>query len=168
MKVRDIVIIVFVLTIVGTLLFLLNKKTLKIDRNNELPMIVFDNKDKLWQIVTYDDDNVTALEIDIYPKYSEKYKKVYINYRSQFVFFNGEPILLNNEPIFWNRRGDIVDYNYNVINESMVFYIDKIGMPANTAMTLKNLKMKIRSNVLREQDKIREMELEKITLDKDI
>ena len=125
-------------------------------------MIVFENKDKLWQVVTYDDEPVTALTIEIYPKYAENYKKVYINYRSQFVFSDGKPVLLNKEPLFWNRRGDIIDYDYNVISEGMVFYISGKGMKPRIAMTLKTLRSNLRSNVLKEKDKIRERQLEDI------
>ena len=141
------------LVVVGAVLF--NQKVVMPDMKKTLPMIIFENKDKIWEVVTYDDDSITAMVITVYPKYEQSYKKVYLNYTSQFVFSDGQPILLHNEPIFWNRRGDVVDYNYNNISESRVFYVNGKGMAPHTAMTLKNLKTNLRSTVLKEKDKIR-------------
>lgn len=161
-KSRAVLVGVALLMFIITAISLLSKKGTVVDVTHTLPMIVFENKDKLWQVVTYDDEPVTALTIEIYPKYAENYKKVYINYRSQFVFSDGKPVLLNKEPLFWNRRGDIIDYDYNVISEGMVFYISGKGMKPRTAMTLKTLRSNLRSNVLKEKDKIRERQLEDI------
>lgn len=161
-KSRAVLVGVALLVFIITAISLLSKKGTVVDVTHTLPMIVFENKDKLWQVVTYDDEPVTALTIEIYPKYVENYKKVYINYRSQFVFSDGKPVLLNKEPLFWNRRGDIIDYDYNVISEGMVFYISGKGMKPRTAMTLKTLRSNLRSNVLKEKDKIRERQLEDI------
>ncbi|MBE0420184.1 hypothetical protein EI165_08610 [Pseudoalteromonas nigrifaciens] len=161
-KSRAVLVGVALLVFIITAISLLSKKGTVVDVTHTLPMIVFENKDKLWQVVTYDDEPVTALTIEIYPKYAENYKKVYINYRSQFVFSDGKPVLLNKEPLFWNRRGDIIDYDYNVISEGMVFYISGKGMKPRTAMTLKTLRSNLRSNVLKEKDKIRERQLEDI------
>ncbi|MGP4962591.1 hypothetical protein [Pseudoalteromonas nigrifaciens] len=161
-KVRGILAVAVILVFTITAIGLMSKKGSVVDMTHTLPMVVFKNKDKLWQVVTYDDEPVTAMIIEIYPKYSENFKKVYINYRSQFVFSDGSPILLNNEPLFWNRRGDIVDYNYNVISEGMVFYINGKGMKPRTAMTLQTLQLNLRSNVLKEKDKLRERQLQDI------
>ncbi len=153
---KQIVIVVVILIFIITAMSLLNKRGSVIDISHTLPMVAFEEKDKLWQVVTYDDEPVTAMTIEVYPKYSERFRKVYINYRSQFVFSDGSSVTLNNEPLFWNRHGDIVDYDYNVIPEGMIFYIDGKGMKHRTAMTLKTLKTDLRSGVLKAKDKQRE------------
>lgn len=160
---KAIIVASIILSSFGASMLFYSQKAKQTDNRRVLPMIVFENKDKLWQVVTYDDEPVTALVIDIYPKYKESLKNVYINYKSQFVFFDGAPVLLDGQPLFWNRLGDIVDYNYNSINESLVFLVNNKGMVPNTAMTLKTLKTHIRSKVLREQDKERERKLEEVT-----
>lgn len=161
-KIRDLAIALGVTSFISATLIIMTDRVDVIDVDHTLPMMVFENKDKLWQVVTYNDEPVTAFVVDVYPTYTESLRKVYINYRSQFVFSNADPILLNDEPLFWNRNGDVVDYNYKNINESMVFYINDKGMPPRTAMTLKELKLNLESSVLRETDKLREGQLDKI------
>lgn len=163
-KTRDVIIVVSVVGFVSAALTMLEKKASVVDIGKTLPMVVFEDRDKLWQVVTYDDEPITAFVVDVYPTYTESLKKVYLNYRSQFVFSNGEPILLNGEPLFWNRNGDIVDYSYKHISESLVFYINDKGMAPGTAMTLKTLQMNLKSNVLREKDKLREKQLKDIMI----
>jgi hypothetical protein len=143
-------------------LFVLSNKAPKFNVDRTLPMAVFEDKDKLWQVTTYDDVPITAMVIEVYPQYKQLYKKVYLNFRSQFVFADGSGVTLQGEPLFWNRAGDVVDYNYNTINESSIFYINGKGVKPHTAMTLKQLKTDIRRSVIKEKDKIRESEIEKV------
>lgn len=163
MTLKDVAILIAVSSVLLMAFFLTEKKANVIDLRKTLPMVVFDNKDKLWQVVTYSGEQVTAFSIEIYPQYQESFKKVYINYRSQFVFHDGSPILLNNEPLFWNRAGEIVDYNYRHINEGLVFFVGDKGMRPRTAMTLKTLREDLRNNVLKEEDNLRSKQIRQIS-----
>jgi hypothetical protein len=107
---------------------------------SELPMVVFKDKSALYQVVTYDNQAITALVIKLKPKFRQAFHKVFLNYRSQFVYKDGQPIIYREEPIFWNREGNVVDYNYQVINEANLFYVNESAMKHGTAMTLLELK----------------------------
>ena len=108
-------------------------------------MIVFKDKQKLYQLTTYDGTPVTSMVIQLKPVYQQVYKNVYINHRSQFVFSNGEGVTLQGEPLFWNRKGDIVTYDYKKIHEGSVFYAKQTPLRENTAMTLMELKNEIKA-----------------------
>lgn len=108
--------------------------------DSQLPMVIFKDKTALYQLVTYDNQPITALIIKLKPKFHQAFHKVYLNYRSQFVYKDGRPIIYMDEPIFWNKEGDVVDYNYHVINEGNIFYVDERAMKHGTAMTLLELK----------------------------
>lgn len=107
---------------------------------SQLPMVILKDKTALYKVVTFEDKPVTSLVINLKPKFRQAFHNVYLNYRSQFVYNNGRPILYKEEPIFWNLEGDVVDYNYNVIDEGNLFYIDERAMQHGTAMTLLELK----------------------------
>jgi hypothetical protein len=107
---------------------------------SHLPMVILKDKTSLYQVVTYDDKPITALVINLTPKFRQAFRKVYLNYRSQFVYTDGRPILYREEPIFWNMLGNVVDYDYRVINEGNLFYVDERAMKHGTAMTLLELK----------------------------
>jgi hypothetical protein len=107
---------------------------------SQLPMIIFKDKTALYQVITYENKAITALVIKLKPKFHQAFHKVYLNYRSQFVFNDGRPIIFRDEPIFWNREGNVVDYNYRVINEGNLFYVDTNAITQGTAMTLRELK----------------------------
>ncbi|RZD19691.1 hypothetical protein [Pseudoalteromonas sp. MEBiC 03485] len=162
LSLRDTAILVAALSAIIMAFYLTQEKANVIDPRKTLPMVVFEDKDKLWQVVTYSGEPVTAFSIEVFPKYEESLKKVYINYRSQFVFHDGTPILLDSEPLFWNRAGEIVDYNYNYINEGLVFFVGNKGMKPRTAMTLKTLKEDLRNNVLKEEDILRNKQISQI------
>lgn len=107
---------------------------------SQLPMVIFKDKTSLYQVVTYEDKPVTALVIQLKPKFHQAYKKVFLNYRSQFVYNDGRPILFRDEPLFWNREGNVVNYDYQVIHKANLFYVDEGAMHHGTAMTLLELK----------------------------
>lgn len=122
------------------------------DTGTQYPMIVFKNKEQLWQVVTYENKPVTAMSVRLQPKYKQSFRNVYLNFRSQFVFSDATPILIMGEPIFWNSAGDVVTYHYKTIRENLVFYVDDKGMKPHTAMTLFELKNTIKGNYLKEID----------------
>jgi hypothetical protein len=134
--------IVFLIIATAVLAFLMYEPEIKHSGplKSHLPMVILKDKTALYQVVTYEDKPITVLEINLKPKFRQAFKNVYLNYRSQFVFNNGEPILYMEEPIFWNGEGDVVDYNYNVINESHLFYVDESAIKHGTAITLLELK----------------------------
>lgn len=107
---------------------------------SQLPMVIFKDKTALYQVVTYEDKPITALVIQLKPKFHQAYKKVFLNYRSQFVYNDGRPIMFLDEPLFWNREGNVVNYDYQVIHEGNLFYVDEGAMQHGTAMTLLELK----------------------------
>lgn len=107
---------------------------------SQLPMVIFKDKTALYQVVTYEDKPITALVIQLKPKFHQAYHKVFLNYRSQFVYSDGRPIMFRDEPLFWNREGNVVNYDYQVIHEGNLFYVDESAMKHGTAMTLLELK----------------------------
>lgn len=107
---------------------------------SQMPMVILKDKTALHKVVTYDDKPITTLMINLKPKFRQAFHNVYLNYRSQFVYNDGRPILYKNEPLFWNLEGNVVDYNYQVIDEGNIFYIDERAMSHGTAMTLLELK----------------------------
>ena len=125
-------------------------RTINYDKTS--PMMIFKNKDKLWQVVTYDGQPVTTLMTRIHPEFSQEYRNVYLNYRSQFVFSNGTAITVEEQPIYWNRAGDIVTIDYTEINEAYIFWVGDQEMKANTAITLAGLKKQVLSEILKSKD----------------
>lgn len=142
-----VIVLLAAITLVTT--YLQNKQSKPIQH---YPMVVFKDKAKLWQVVTYDEKPVTALNIQVKPAYKEVFRKVYINFRAQFVFSDGEPILILDEPIYWDRNGDVVTYGGKVVSEGLVFYVAQRAMKPNTAMTLFELKNEIKASYLRQMD----------------
>ena len=123
-----------------------------IDYDKTSPMMIFKNKDKLWQVVTYDGEPVTTLMTRIHPEFSQEYRNVYLNYRSQFVFSDGTGITVEEQPIYWNRAGDIVTIDYTQVNESYIFWVGDKEMRTNTAITLAGLKKQVLSDILKSKD----------------
>lgn len=107
---------------------------------SQMPMVIFKDKTAQYQVVTYDDKAVTSLVIQLKPKFHQAFHNVYLNFRSQFVYNDGRPILYREEPIFWNREGDVVNYDYQVIHEANIFYVDEGAIKKGTALTLRELK----------------------------
>jgi len=139
------VIVILVCSIIGAYSYFTKGK--QINLNHSQPMVVFKDKDKLWQVVTYKSEPVTSIVITLYPKFKQTKKNVYLNYRSQFVFSDAAPVLLDNEPLFWNRDGEVVTLNGKIINEGLVFLVGNKELARNTALTLYELKVGIKSNI---------------------
>ena len=122
-------------------------QNITINENHSKPMVVFKDKDKLWQVITYKGKAVTSMVITLYPKFKQVQKKVYLNYRSQFVFSDATPLLLDSEPLFWNRDGKVVTINGKVIDEGLIFLVDNKEVTRGTPLTLFELKVGVLSSI---------------------
>jgi hypothetical protein len=124
--------------------------------SSQLPMMIFKDKTVLYQVVTDENIALTALVIQLKPKSHQAFHKVYLNYRSQFVYNDGSPILFKGEPIFWNNKGNIVNYNYKVIHEGSLFYINERAMTLLEFQSISKVKYhnSLRDNVRLENLKV--------------
>ena len=120
--------------------------------DHQKPMVIFKDKDRLWQVITYSGDFVHVMEVDLYPEFKQVKHQVYLNYRSQFVYSNGSGILFNEKLIFWNRAGDIVLYDGRVVPEEYVFFVNDNEMKSGTALTLFELKEDIHTAIRKNKD----------------
>jgi len=123
----------------------------KINENHSKPMVVFKDKDKLWQVVTYKSESVTSMVITLYPKFKQIQRKVYLNYRSQFVFSDASPVLLDSEPLFWNRDGEVVTLQGQIVDEGLIFLVNNKEVERRTPLTLFELKVGVKSSIEKER-----------------
>ena len=142
------VIVVAVLVIAGKVLYDVSQTP---PSYNTDPLVMLKDKGQLFQVVTFDDEPVTVLSVELYPKYKEVHKKVYVNFRSQFVYSDGSGIAFDGSPIYFNREGDIMTYDHRIVPEPYVFFVGETEMPSSKAMTLRDIKSSAKAKLQKSQ-----------------